>query len=263
MSVSTERRPAINPLRARLAAGQPGVGLLVSMPSVHAVQVLAAAGFDWLFLDMEHGPIGIETVHAMIAATNGTRTAPIVRVPWNVHWLAKPVLDAGAMGIIFPMIRSAAEAEEAVRSVRYPPAGQRGFGPFYAPFRFGVTMQTYADPADEEILCILLIEHRDAIEDIEQIIKVPGVDACLIAPFDLAMSYGYRDGPDHEEVHAAIARAEQAILSSPIHLGGLALTADVANRMIGRGYRLILTGFDTLLLQRAAGDILGGIERGD
>jgi 4-hydroxy-2-oxoheptanedioate aldolase len=254
---------SINPLKARLDAGKTGVGVLVTMPSAHTAQVLAHAGFDWLFLDMEHGPIGIESVHAMITATTGTRAAPIVRVPWNVHWLAKPVLDAGAMGIIFPMIRSAAEAEEAARAMRYPPTGERGFGPFYAPLRFGVTMQTYVDPADREILTILLIEHKDAIDDIENIVAVPGIDACLIAPFDLAMSYGHRDGPDHPEVKEAIARAEKAILASKVHLGGLAVTNELANAMIGRGYRLILTGFDTLLLQRAAGDILGGIERGD
>jgi 4-hydroxy-2-oxoheptanedioate aldolase len=257
----TER--SINPLKARLAAGKPAVGLLVSMPSVHVTQVLAAAGFDWLFFDMEHGPIGIESAHAMITATSGTACAPIVRVPWNVHWLVKPVLDAGAMGIIVPMIRSAAEAELAVRAVRYPPSGERGFGPFYAPARFGLTMQTYADPADREILCILLIEHKDAIDDIEAIVAVPGVDACLIAPFDLAMSYGYRDGPAHAEVQAAIERAERAILNSPVHLGGLAVTSDLANAAIARGYRLILIGFDTMLLQRAAGEVLNAIPRGD
>ena len=256
-------RRAINPLKARLAANRPCVGMTISMPSVHTTQVLAACGFDWLFLDMEHGPIGIESVHAMITATAGTRAAPVVRVPWNVHWLVKPVLDAGAMGIIFPMIRSAADAEEAVRSVRYPPTGQRGFGPFYAPLRFGLTMQTYADPADEEILSILLIEHRDAVDAIDPIIEVPGIDACLIAPFDLAMSYGYRDGPDHDEVRAAIARVEQAIVHSPVHLGGLALTGEIANAMIERGYRMILTGFDILLLQQGAAAILSGIERGD
>jgi 4-hydroxy-2-oxoheptanedioate aldolase len=253
----------INPMKARLDAGRPAVGLLVSMPSVHAAQVLAACGFDWLFLDMEHGPIGIESAHAMIAATNGTRTAPVVRVPWNVHWLIKPALDAGAMGVIVPMVKSAAEAEAAVRAVRYPPAGERGFGPFYAPARFGLTMQTYADPADREILCILLIEHKDAIDDIEAIVRVPGVDGCLIAPFDLAMSYGYRDGPDHDEVRAAIGRAEDAIRNSPVHLGGLAITAELANAMIGRGYRLILIGFDTMLLQRAASEVLSAIDRGD
>jgi 4-hydroxy-2-oxoheptanedioate aldolase len=124
-------------------------------------------------------------------------------------------------------------------------------------------MQSYADPADREILCILLIEHKDAIDDIDAILKVPGVDACLIAPFDLAMSYGHRDGPAHDEVQAAITRAERAIAASPVHLGGLALTGEIANAMIGRGYRLILTGFDTMLLQRAAGEILGAIDRGD
>lgn len=152
----------------------------------------------------------------------------------------------------------------AARSVRYPPHGDRGFGPFYAPMRFGKgTMSEYADFADEEILCCLLIEHRDAIECIEDIVQVPGIDVCQIAPFDLAMSYGYRDNADHEEVRDAIARAEQAILSSPVHLGGLALDSETANDMIRRGYRVILTGFDTLLLQRAAGEVLGGIDRGD
>ena len=263
MRAATSQSRIINPLRARLAANQPAVGITISRPSVHTTQVLAACGFDWLFLDMEHGPIGIESVHAMITATNGTRAAPVVRVPWNVHWLVKPVLDAGAMGIIFPMIRSAADAAEAVRSVRYPPTGQRGFGPFYAPLRFGLTMQTYADPADEEIVCILLIEHRDAIDAIGEIVAVPGVDACLIAPFDLAMSYGYRDGPDHDEVREAIARVEQVMANSPVHLGGLALTGEIANAMIGRGYRMILTGFDIMLLQQGAAAILSGIERAD
>jgi 4-hydroxy-2-oxoheptanedioate aldolase len=254
---------AINPLKARRAAGKPAIGLRVSMPSVHVTQVLAATGFDWLFFDMEHGPIGIESAHAMISATAGSACAPVVRVPWNVPWLAKPVLDAGAMGIIFPMIRSAAEAEQAVRAVRYPPAGDRGFGPFYAPARFGLTMQTYADPADREILCILLIEDKDAIDDIEAIVRVPGVDACLIAPFDLAMSYGYRDGPAHAEVQDAIGRAERAILDSPVHLGGLAVTAELANAAIARGCRLVLIGFDTMLLQRAAGEVLNAIDRRD
>jgi len=260
---SPSAQTAINPLRARLEAGKPGLGVLVTSPSVGVAQTLADAGFDWLFFDMEHAPIGIESVHAMITATSGTRTAPVVRVPWNVHWLVKPALDAGAMGIVFPMIRSAAEAEAAARAVRYPPAGERGFGPFYAPMRFGVTMQTYADPADREILCILLIEHRDAVDDIENIVAVPGVDVCHIAPYDLAMSYGYRDSADHPEVHAGIEKVERVVNDSPVHLGGLALDSDTTNAMIGRGYQLFVNGFDTLLLQRAAADILDGVERGD
>ena len=253
----------INPLKARLAEDKPAIGMLVSMPSVATTQILAAAGFDWLFFDMEHGSIDIASVHAMVTVTQGTRATPIVRVPWNLHWLVKPVLDAGAMGMVFPMIHNRAEAEAAARSVRYPPRGNRGYGPFYGPARFGITREAYVDAADDQILCMLLIEHREAIDNIREIVNVPGVDACQIAPNDLAMSYGYRDGPDHPEVQDAIGRAEEVILAGPTYLGGLALDNATANRMIGRGYRIILTGSDTLLLERGSAEILGGIDRGD
>ena len=246
----------LNPLRARLERDEPAFGALVSMPSVHVVQTLAHTGFDWLFFDMEHGPIDIESAHAMVSATRGSSAAPVIRVAWNEHWLVKPALDTGAMGIIFPMIRSAADAEAAVRAVRYPPTGERGFGPFYASMRFGVEMNAYADVADREVLCMALIEHRDAIDNIEAIAAVEGLDACLIAPFDLSMSYDHRDGADHPEVREAIARAEKVLLPSPVHVGGLALDEPSARAMIERGYRLILTGFDVLFLQRAAGEML-------
>ena len=255
--------PAINPLKARLAEDKPGIGMLVSMPSVATTQILAAAGFDWLFFDMEHGPIDIASVHAMVTATQGTRATPIVRVPWNLHWQVKTVLDAGAMGMVFPMIHNRAEAEAAARSVRYPPRGNRGYGPFYGPARFGIAREAYVDPADDQILCLLLIEHREAVDNIREIVTVPDVDACLIAPYDLAMSYGYRDGPDHQEVQEAIGRAEEVILAGPTYLGGLALDNATANDMIRRGHRIILTGSDTLLLERGSADILGGIDRGD
>jgi len=251
----------VNPLKARLAAGGVGVGILVSMPSVGLVQTLADVGYDWLFIDMEHGPIGIESAHAMIAATKGTGAAPLVRVPWNVPWLVKPVLDAGAMGIVFPMIRSQAEAEAAVASLHYPPAGVRGSGPFFAPPRFGLSTEEYTARASEEIFSLLLIEHRDAVEDIERIVAVPGIDGLLIAPFDLAMSYGHRDGPDHPEVHDAVARVEAAVLGTRVALGGFAAEAEGANARIARGYRLILTGYDLLLLRRVTGELLGALRR--
>ena len=128
--------------------------------------------------------------------------------------------------------------------------------------RFGTPLGEYADVADREVLCLVLIEHRDAVEDIEAIAAVPGLDACLIAPFDLSMSYGYRDGPDHDDVRKAIARVEEVLLPSSVHLGGLALEAETARAMIARGYRLIITGFDVLFLERAAGEILGKIRAG-
>ena len=250
-------------LRKKLKNGGVGSGIIISMPSVQVTQVLSRAGFDWLFIDMEHGPIDIASVHAMIAATAGSNAAPFVRVPWNVHWLAKPVLDAGAMGIVFPMVKTAAEAAEAVASVRYPPVGERGHGPFYAPLRWGVEASSYADAADSGVFCMLLIEHKDALADLENIVKVPGVDACLIAPYDLAMSFGYRDGPEHPEVQEAIAKAQKVILNSPVMLGGLFMTEAAIREAKKQGCQLILTGFDVMLLQQGAERALAGFSDPD
>ena len=256
MSASEESKPSINPLRRRLEADEPALGILVTMPSPHMVQIFAGNGFDWVFIDMEHGPIGIESAYAMINATAGTATAPIVRVPWNVHWLVKPVLDAGAMGVIFPMICTAAEAEQAVRAVHYPPTGVRGHGPFYAPLRWGLDGAEYPAAAERELLTIVLIEHIDAVRNLKEILAVPGVDAALVAPFDLSMSIAPGEGPEHPEVRAAIAEAEGIILESPVHLGGLAGDAEHGRALIERGNRLVLLGYDALLIDRAAGEML-------
>src|SRR5919199_630620 len=110
---------AINPLKAKLQAGGCVAGFMVTMPSMALVQVLAGSGADFLIVDMEHGPIDLATAHAMVAATRGTGAVPIVRVPWTEPWLAKPVLDTGAMGVNFPMVSDAATARETVRAVRY------------------------------------------------------------------------------------------------------------------------------------------------
>ena len=175
------------------------------------------------------------------------------------------MLDAGAMGVVFPMIHNRAEAEAAARAVRYPPRGNRGYGPFYAPARFGITREAYVDPADDQILCMLLIEHREAIDNIREIVTVPGVDACHIAPNDLAMSYGYRDGPDHQEVEEAISRAEEVILAGPTYLGRVGPRQRHRQRHDPPG----VPHHSHRIRHPAAGtrfphdDILGGIDRGD
>ncbi len=130
----------LNPLKERLRAGKAITFAIITIPSVPAMRIWARSGIDALVIDMEHGSIGIESVHALVATTTGTLATPLVRIPWNVPWLAKPVLDTGAMGIMFPMIANALEAEAAVRSMRYPPQGERGWGPFFAPFRWDVSL---------------------------------------------------------------------------------------------------------------------------
>ena len=249
-----------NPLKERLAGGG-GISIaMLTMASPAAAQVWARSGIDCLILDMEHGPIGIESVQAMVAATAGTPATPIVRVPWNVPWLVKPVLDTGAMGICFPMIADADDAAAAVRSVRYPPAGERGWGPFYAHLRWGEPMARYVDTASDELLTMLLIERPEAIRNLEQIVRVPGIDMLVIAPFDLAVTMGHGANREHPEVLAAIRAAEETILASGVPLCGAAFTPAAANQLLERGYRGVFLGFDWLIMQRAAAGLLEGVK---
>ncbi|MFN0089383.1 MAG: HpcH/HpaI aldolase family protein [Acidimicrobiales bacterium] len=244
---------ALNPLKARLAAGEAVSVCLVSSPSVPSALALARAGFDGLMFDLEHCPITIETAQAMIAATLGAGCTPLVRVPWNVPWLAKPVLDAGAMGVIFPMVTTAQEAAAAVAAVRYPPVGERGFGPIYAAPAWGVDLGRYGQIADEEVLCIALIEHQRAIANLEEIVAVPGLDVAALAPFDLAYSYGKRGPrPGDPDLAAAVERFESVVGPSPVILGGGAGRAEDTARMIERGYRFLIAGMDVAFLQAGA-----------
>ena len=132
MSVPTT---PLNRLRQLWREGRPAFGAIATIPSVQMVQIMARS-LDWIIVDLEHGPIGLTEAHAMIAATTGTPCTPLVRIAANEPWLAKAPMDIGAFGINFPMITNRAEAEKAVRSVRYPPRGDRLWGPFHAPFRW-------------------------------------------------------------------------------------------------------------------------------
>jgi 4-hydroxy-2-oxoheptanedioate aldolase len=251
-----------NPLKERLASGGAITVAMLTMAGPAAAQVWARSGIDCLILDMEHGAIGIESVHAMAAATAGTPATPIVRVPWNVPWLVKPVLDAGAMGICFPMIADAEDAAAAVRTVRYPPAGERGWGPFYAHMRWGETMASYVEGASDEMFSMLLIERPEAIENLDRIVRVPGIDMLVIAPFDLTVTMGHGSNREHPEVLAAIRAAEEKILASRVPLCGAAFTPAAANQLLERGYRGIFLGFDFSIMQRAAAGLLEGLKLG-
>jgi 4-hydroxy-2-oxoheptanedioate aldolase len=232
------------------------------MPSPQVVQVLARSGFDLLVIDMEHGPIDLAAAHAMILATAGTPAVPMARIAANVPWLAKPLLDAGVLGIAVPMVCSKAEAEAAASAVRYPPRGGRMWGPFYAPLRWDLAMRDYMQAANEEMLSIITIEHPEAVKKIDQIVEARGVDVAVIGPGDLATSMGHSGQIDHPEVQAAILAAEKGILKGPITLGGVAFSPAQANRMVDAGYRMVILGFDWSLLQKGAAAVLQGVKRG-
>jgi hypothetical protein len=170
-------------IKERLREGPPLSGYLNLIPSPVATQALATAGADVVMIDQEHGPIGAESVHAMVAATAGTGCSPWVRVPSIDEPATKSALDAGAEGIMFPLIRTAESAAECVALTRYPPEGRRGFGPFVGHSRWGVDLFDYLPKRGGETVCAILIETRSAIEHLEEICRVEGIDCMTIAPF--------------------------------------------------------------------------------
>jgi len=250
-----------NRVKELLKAGKPAFGVLMQLPSPPAAEVLAQAGFDWLWIDMEHGPLNLETVHGMIQATKGTDTVPIVRVPWNLHWLAKPTLDMGAMGVIMPSVMTPEEAMEAVRALRYPPEGLRGFGPGFAALRWGLSVPEYVKMANQEIMAILLIEQIGAVDQIDEILRVPGVDVVTIGPYDLSGSMGLLGQVTHPKVEEAIDRVLAAAQKAKIPAGILALTPGEISRRLQQGFQFLIVGTDTGFLAGGAKNILGQIKR--
>jgi 4-hydroxy-2-oxoheptanedioate aldolase len=239
----------VTSIKDRLRQGrEPLSGLLCVIPSAVSVHAIAAAGADWVMIDQEHGPIGPESLHAMVAATAGTACSPWVRVPRADEAWVKPALDAGAEGIVFPLIRSAEDAAACVALTRYPPAGRRGWGPFVAHARWGVGLADYAATKGEEILCGLLVETRAAVDDLERICAVPGVDFLVVASFDLSVELGVAGRLDAPEFQAAVARIERVVLGAGLPLGGFAMSAEQTRQVMARGYRILGHGFDALAL---------------
>jgi 4-hydroxy-2-oxoheptanedioate aldolase len=253
----------INPLRQKLAAGRPILGYLVTTASVQIVVALARTGVDWLMIDTEHAPIGIESVAAMIAATNGTPATPIVRVPGARPELVKPVLDSGAFGVVFPQIATRAEAEATVSVVRYAPAGQRGYGPTNAAARWGLSNLDYVKIANDEILNIVLIESQAGVDALDDILSVDGIDIAAVARGDLSQNLGVAGQFDDPKLRDVVAAAERKILAQKtVALGGIAFGAEDARDMTARGYRFVVLGSDANLIsgaaQRMVRDITGG-----
>lgn len=259
MTNALQKGGKLNRLKSLWREGGVALGVIATIPSVETVQIMARAGLDWILIDMEHAAIDVRTAGAMIAATSGTPLVPLVRVATPEAWQAKLPLDLGALGICFPMTTTRAAADAAVRALRYPPTGDRYWGPFYAPLRWGLPMRDYLDCADDEVLVTGTIEHIDALHSISGVVATPGLDVLFIGPGDLATSMGLKGRSDHEDVTAAIRKLEDPIRNSPVILGGAAKNPAEAREMIARGYRAIAIGFDWWLLQRGIESAIQGI----
>jgi 2-keto-3-deoxy-L-rhamnonate aldolase RhmA len=236
-----------------------GIGL--TCPSPELAQICANAGFDTVLIDMEHGPISIETAFRMVMATSGTKAEAWIRVACNDVALIKAALDTGARGVIVPMVTTKAEAELAVAAAKYPPKGIRGWGPFRPQYQWHTSMFDYAKRANTETAVSVLIEHPRAIENLDEILAVEGLDGAVVVPFDLAVNMGFTDGPGHPEVEEALAAAAKKIAARGFPISSFAVTPEQGRLALKRGATSLFLGFDTMFIPTALQGFLAQLSR--
>jgi 4-hydroxy-2-oxoheptanedioate aldolase len=230
-----------NHVRRRLERGEPSVGTWLALPSPEAAEYVSQLGFDWLVVDTEHNPIDIRTLALMFAALAGSATAPMVRIPWNNGENFKRVLDAGAWGVVVPMVNTRQEAEQAVSAARYTPQGSRSVGGGRFPMSFQTGAEDYFRNANENVLVVIQIEHIRGVENADAILSVPGVDACFIGPNDLAASMGLGLGvpleSDEPALVEAITEIRAACVRNGVAPGIHCSNAAGVNQRIGEGFQ--------------------------
>ena len=253
--------PGEDSLKKALLEGRPVVGATVTVPNVDTALTLANAGFDFLWIEMEHGPITLESLRAILLATRGAKAVPITRVPANEVWLAKRVLDAGSLGVVFPFTSTRELAERAVASCRYPPLGDRGFGPALAMSRFGMSGPDYVKFANENVLVVVIVERKEAIENIESIASVPGIDVLFVGVNDLSFSLGIGGRTTDPLVEQALTRVLDAGRRHGIPVGYPTGNPDEINKRIAQGFRFFQASSDTGLMASGARDMLSKVNR--
>lgn len=219
------------------------------MPVAAAAEIVAGAGFDWLWIDMEHGPLDLLTVEAMLRAKGSC--AGIVRAPSNDPVWIKRILDTGCDGILLPHVSSAAEAQAAITAAFYPPKGRRSFGVARA-HAYGPRLNEYMQSSLEETTVMIQIEDAKAVAAIDEILAVDGVDAAVIGPFDLSGSLGHLGEISHPDVVDAIDRIAAAGRKHGVPVGIFAANADLARGFLAKGLSPVAVGVDAMLLASGA-----------
>ena len=241
-----------NHVREKLRAGEPTLGALLGLGSPNVAELMGHSGYDWLAIEAEHTPIDTARIEHMLMALSCTDAIPIVRVPSSDPVFIQKSLDAGALGILVPMVKTAEEAKAIVSATRYPPEGTRGFGPLRAS-RYTLDYPDYFANANENVLVAFILETKEMLENIEEITSVPGVDALFCGLFDLCLSIGLNpmDQP-FAEIEEAMATAAEVCKKNGVAIGVGTGTPEDLRRRLEQGFTFQVYGTDYQLLKDAA-----------
>jgi len=242
-----------SPVRSALLERRITIGTWIQIPHPAIAEILANAGFDWLAADCEHTDIGVAEFANLARGMHGRGPVPLVRVRENDTLAIRQMLDLGAEGVIVPLVNTAQVAEQAVKAAKYPPRGVRGFC-FSRMNNWGVDFQQYAAEANDEIAVVVMIESKQAVENIDEILAVNGVDGVFIGPYDMSGSYGVPGQTDSTPVQQACKRVvdacQKAHKSAGIHV--VIPTPTAVHKAIEDGFTFIAVGVDTVFLDGAA-----------
>lgn len=249
-------------LKNKLKNNKLSIGSWITLGNSSIAEIMADADFEWLTIDMEHSVISLDQAQDMIRTIASAGKTPLVRVGENSQNLIKRAMDAGAHGVIVPMVNNKDDAMKAVKAVKYPPLGMRGVGLARAQ-GYGLKFEQYIKVANKNSVVIALIEHIKAIENLEEIISTPGIDGTLIGPYDLSGSLGIPGQFDHPKLMQAIKRYELVCqkLKKPMGFHSVPTEPQRVNQYIKKGYAFLAVGLDTLYLGNKCQEVINKIDK--
>jgi len=248
----------VSPVKKKLRNGQPVVAVTITTASVEGAAQLATLGFDFLWIEMEHSPVTLETLRHIVLATRGMPTLPFARVPVNELWTAKRVLDMGVAGVMFPFSSTPELAAQAAAACHYPPLGRRGSGAGLGRLTWPEP-DRYTDSADENVTVIIIVEEDRAVQRIDEIAATPGVDALFIGTSDLSFSMGLRGDQKDPRLHEAIAKVLEAGRRHGKAVGRPAQTPEQVKQYTAQGFQLFQAPTDLGFLTAGAKRYLEGL----
>lgn len=241
-----------NKVREKVLAGEPTIGCFLGLGSPNVAELMGHAGFDWLVIETEHNSLDSAEIEHVLMAIGNTEAVPLVRVPSSNPVFIQRALDMGAMGIVVPFVKTPEEAEAIVRATRFPPHGTRSWGPLRAS-NYTLDNEDYLRRANDNMLVVLILETKEAVDNLDQIAAVPGVDVLNLGPWDLSLSLGLdpRELP-HSEIDTITDRAVELSRQHDIVVGAGCGSPEDVQPLLARGVRFISYGPDYGLLVNAA-----------